>query len=71
MDAAGGWKGTFFKDASCIASNMVNFKCICFGSIVILDSNAHLKSSLGSLIKRIPDHKKIMFNDEHKLSLNC
>ena len=41
-----------------------------------MDSNAHLKSSLDSLIKGIPDDKKIMLrtisgNDEHKFNLIC
>ena len=69
-------KGTFFKDVSCVASNTENFKCMRFRSIVIIDSNAHLKSSLDSLIKGIPDDKKIMLraisgDDEHKFNLIC
>ena len=55
---------------------MENFKCIRFGSIVIMDSNAHLKSGLDPLIKSIPDDKNIMLRtisgeDEHKFNLIC
>ena len=64
-------KGNLFDNVSCIATNMENFKCIRFGSIIIMDSYAHIKCGLETNINNLPPDKKIMLrtisgDDEHK-----
>lgn len=63
----------YIKNMSGVPCNMEIYKTIKFNNIQIIDSYAHLSSSLDSLIKNLPENKKVLLNkittDPEKIKL--